>query len=199
MIREDILKQLQDQFEVVKTMSGVDPDMEYAKELEELLESDFQELTQEMSDRFNRKTIYIQKLNESVEDLKYAYESDSGFDLKSTIDCIVPPFGRYLIPTGIKVSFDLGYELQIRPKSGLALKEGLTVLNTPGTIDQGYTDEIGVIVFNTNQTEIEISKGMKVAQAVLCPVVNGKFVEFRYVDSIENKDRGNNGYGSTGF
>jgi dUTP pyrophosphatase len=77
-----------------------------------------------------------------------------------------------------------GYELQVRPKSGLAIKQGLTVLNTPGTVDQGYTGEIQVIVFNTNNHyTVMISKGMKVAQAVLCPVINGEYVRFEKVDT----------------
>ena len=76
---------------------------------------------------------------------------------------------------------------------------GLTVLNTPGTIDSGYVGEIQVIVFNTNNHSVTVSKGMKVAQAVLCPVVNGKFVEFELVDKVEDKDRGDKGFGSTGI
>ena len=104
-----------------------------------------------------------------------------------------------MVPTGLKLSFDIGYEIQVRPKSGLALKQGITVLNTPGTVDSGYNGEIMVIVFNTNQTEFTIPKGMKIAQAVLCPVINGKYVNLQLVDKIENKDRGANGFGSTGI
>ena len=104
-----------------------------------------------------------------------------------------------MVPTGLKLSFDIGYEIQVRPKSGLALKQGITVLNTPGTVDSGYNGEIMVIVFNTNQTEFTIPKGMKIAQAVLCPVINGKYVNLQLVDKIENKDRGVNGFGSTGI
>jgi dUTP pyrophosphatase len=81
----------------------------------------------------------------------------------------------------------------------LAIKQGLTVLNTPGTVDQGYTGEIQVIVFNTNNTTVTIQKGMKVAQAVLCPVVQGKFVSLEKVEQIGEKDRGDNGFGSTGI
>ena len=104
-----------------------------------------------------------------------------------------------MVPTGLKLSFDIGYEIQVRPKSGLALKQGITVLNTPGTVDSGYNGEIMVIVFNTNQTEFTIPKGMKIAQAVLCPVVNGKWVELVEKNKINNKDRGDKGFGSTGI
>lgn len=199
MNNEDVLKQIIDQFEKIKEISGVDPDMEYAKELEKFFESDNTEMDEYMSDLFNRRTIYVEKTQDDVEDLKYAYESDSGFDLRSTISTTIKSNDRVLIPTGIKVSFDMGYEIQIRPRSGLAFNYGLMVLNTPGTIDQGYTGEIQVILFNTGKNDFEVTKGMKIAQAVLCPVVNGKHVKFEYVESIKEKDRSINGLGSSGI
>jgi dUTP pyrophosphatase len=79
----------------------------------------------------------------------------------------------------------------------LALNQGITVLNTPGTVDAGYTGEIKVILFNSSKNAVTINKGSKIAQAVLCPVVHGKFVQFNKVEKIENKDRGDNGFGST--
>jgi dUTP pyrophosphatase len=112
---------------------------------------------------------------------------------------ILEPFGRAAIPTGLKFSIPEYYEVQIRPKSGLALNQGLTVLNTPGTVDEGYTGEIKVIVFNTNNHSYTIPVGMKIAQAVLSPVASGKFVNIVEVDDVEKKDRGNNGFGSTGI
>jgi dUTP pyrophosphatase len=127
------------------------------------------------------------------------YPTDSGFDLYSRIDLELPAFGRGLVPTGLKLSIPDEYEIQIRPKSGLAINMGLTVLNTPGTVDSGYVGEIQVIVYNTNNYPIKVTKGMKVAQAVLCPVANGKYVVFDVVDKIDNKDRGENGFGSTGI
>ena len=141
----------------------------------------------------------IKKINKDAVLPNYNYPSDSGFDLYSTEDIIIPPFGRALVPTGLVVQFDEGLELQIRPKSGLAINQGLTVLNTPGTVDQGYTGEIQVIIFNTNNHNVTITKGMKIAQGVLCPVVNGKFVKIIEVDSLESRDRGNKGFGSTGI
>lgn len=130
---------------------------------------------------------------------KYNYPSDSGFDLHSMIDITLQPFERALIPTGLKFDIPDGYEIQVRPKSGLALKLGLTVLNTPGTIDSGYDGEIKVIIFNTSKEEVKIEKYMKVAQAVLCPVVNGNWVTLVKVHSFDEKDRGENGFGSTGI
>lgn len=129
----------------------------------------------------------------------YNYGTDSGFDLHSIEEVVLPPFGRALVKTGLKFNIPLSCEIQVRPKSGLALKQGLTVLNTPGTVDEGYTGEIMVIVFNTNQDSFTITKGMKIAQAVLCPVFAGKMVELHEVIEIQDKDRGDNGFGSTGI
>ena len=159
-----------------------------------------EELEQQLSGILTKKaTLKFTKIHEDAVSPKYNYESDSGFDLHSTQDLTIGPFGRILVPTGIKVSFQEGYEIQVRPKSGLAIKQGLTVLNTPGTVDQGYTGEIQVIVFNTNNHSVMIPKGMKVAQAVLCPVINGKYVKFEQVEALNQKDRGDNGFGSTGI
>ena len=129
----------------------------------------------------------------------YAYESDSGFDLRASEDVWIHPNSRALIPTGIRLDIGENYEVQIRSKSGLALNQGLFVLNSPGTIDSGYQGEIKVILFNTTNQKIKIEKGQKVAQAVLCPVINGKWVNLVQVSNIEDKDRNSNGFGSTGL
>ena len=194
-IYEEILKQ----FEKIKLEAGIEPDDEYQKELEDLLGLDFDDLDEQMTINARTKFVEVELVHEDAVFPKYAYPSDSGFDLHSTQDLTIGPFGRILVPTGIKVSFQEGYEIQVRPKSGLAIKQGLTVLNTPGTVDQGYTGEIQVIVFNTNNYTVMIPKGMKVGQAVLCPVINGKYVRFEQVNSLNEKDRGDNGFGSTGI
>ena len=172
---------------------------DFQKEIEEMLGLSFHEMETEINNIAKLRTIKVELTHENAVLPKYAYPSDSGFDLHSTEDLSVGPFGRILVPTGIKASFEEGYEIQVRPKSGLAIKQGLTVLNTPGTVDQGYTGEIQVIVFNTNNYTVMIPKGMKVGQAVLCPVINGKYVRFEQVDTLNKKDRGNNGFGSTGI
>jgi len=192
---EEILKQ----FEKIKLESGIEPDDDYQKELEDLLGIGFDELEEEIYQSAMSKNVYVETVHPDAVFPKYAYPSDSGFDLHSTQDLTIGPFGRILVPTGIKVSFPENHEIQVRPKSGLAIKQGLTVLNTPGTVDQGYTGEIQVIVFNTNNYTVMIPKGMKVAQAVLCPVINGKYVRFESVESLDEKDRGDNGFGSTGI
>lgn len=194
-LREEIEKQ----FQKIQDEIGVQPDDEYQKELEDMLGMSFEEMENQINEMSKTRTIMVELLHEDAVLPKYAYPSDSGFDLHATEEIIIGPFGRALVPTGLKVSFEEGYEIQVRPKSGLAIKQGLTVLNTPGTVDQGYTGEIQVIVFNTNNTTVTIPKGMKVGQGVLCPVVQGKYVTIEQVGQVEDKDRGNNGFGSTGI
>jgi dUTP pyrophosphatase len=194
-IREEIAKQ----FEKIQSDAGVEIDEDYQQELEEMLGMSIDDMEKEINRMSRTKTIKIELTSEDSVFPKYAYPSDSGFDLHASEEVIIGPFGRALVPTGLKLSFEEGYEIQVRPKSGLAIKQGLTVLNTPGTVDQGYTGEIQVIVFNTNNTTITIPKGMKIGQGVLCPVVQGKYVNFEPVDKVEDKDRGDNGFGSTGL
>lgn len=128
----------------------------------------------------------------------YAYPTDSGFDLRANENVSFSGFERKLVSTGLYVNIPEGYEIQVRPKSGLAINKGLSVLNTPGTVDQGYTGEIKVIVINMSNHPQEIKIGDKIAQAVLCPVVQGKLVNLKRVLNVEEKDRGDNGFGSTG-
>jgi len=201
-INEEILRQIQEQIDKIKEETGVETDEKYQEELNDffgLNYEQFDELDKEIVDLMRRQTVEVELVSEDAIFPSYAYPTDSGFDLHSTNDLEVGPFGRALVPTGIKLSFQEGYEIQVRPKSGLAIKQGLTVLNTPGTVDQGYTGEIQVIVFNTNNYSVTIPKGMKIAQAVLCPVMNGKFVLLKEVENIKDKDRGENGFGSTGI
>jgi len=146
--------------------------------------------------------VYKVDLNYSSKEgrlLSYNYESDSGFDLYSIEQITIPAFGRALVPTGIVLDIPEGFEVQIRSKSGLALNQGLMVLNSPGTIDQGYIGEIKIILFNTNNHSVIVERGMKVAQAVLANVVSGKFVTLNKIENIEQKERGSNGFGSTGI
>ena len=132
-------------------------------------------------------------------DPNFAYPTDSGMDLYSMESLTIEPFGRILAPTGVHFDVPENYEIQIRSKSGLALNQGLMVLNSPGTVDQGYTGEIKVIIFNTTNSPVEVKEGQKIAQAVVCPVVCGKWLDLIKVDTIKNKDRSDNGFGSTGL
>jgi dUTP pyrophosphatase len=196
---EDIWKQIQQTFNQIKEDTGIEPEEDYIKELEDMLGMSVDEMNETHMTMMKTRTLGVELVHEDAKVPSYAYPSDSGFDLRSTIEINIPPFGRALIPTGIKLSIPEEYEIQVRPKSGLALNQGLTVLNTPGTVDSGYVGEIKVIVFNTNNETVTISKGMKIAQAVLCPVVCGKYVSLELTNKVDNKDRGDKGFGSTGL
>ena len=195
----DIWKQIQETFNQIKQDAGVEPEEDYMKELEDILGMSVDDMNENHMTMMKTKTIGVELVHEDAKVPSYVYPSDSGFDLRSTIEINIPPFGRALIPTGIKLSIPEEYEIQIRPKSGLALNQGLTVLNTPGTVDSGYVGEIKVIVFNTNNDTVTVSKDMKIAQAVLCPVVCGKYVSLELTEKVDDKDRGDNGFGSTGL
>ena len=198
-MQDDFLKQIQTQFERLQKMYDMNAEDLEGSDLTESIQSDFDGLTEELWAMSKVKKLHYKKIHPKAVAPKYNFPSDSGFDLYSVEEIIIPPFGRALVPTGLVVQFDEGFELQIRPKSGLAINQGLTVLNSPGTVDQGYTGEIQVIVFNTNDKEVKILEGMKVAQGVLCPVQNGKFVSVEEITEVKNKDRGDNGFGSTGI
>jgi len=198
-IDDDIWKQIQETFNQIKKDTGVEPEEDYIKELEDMLGMSVDEMNETHMTMMKTRTLGVELVHEDAKIPSYAYPSDSGFDLRSTIEINIPPFGRALIPTGIKLSIPEEYEIQVRPKSGLALNQGITVLNTPGTVDSGYVGEIKVIVFNTNNETVTVSKGMKIAQAVLCPVVCGKYVSLELTNKVEDKDRGDKGFGSTGL
>jgi len=129
---------------------------------------------------------------------EYAYMTDSGFDIRANEDVILKPLDRHLVSTGLFFDVPDNMELQVRPKSGLAIKRGLTVLNTPGTVDNGYTGEVKVILINLSNEDQIINVGDKIAQGVFVPVAQGKEINFEKVDKIEEKDRNANGFGSTG-
>lgn len=125
----------------------------------------------------------------------YAHPSDAGMDLRSVDETVIAPGGRALVHTGLVVLLPPLYEAQVRPRSGLALKHGVTVLNTPGTIDSGYRGEIGVILVNLGDAPFAIAKGDRIAQLVIAPVTQPETCE---VAEIDETDRGAGGFGSTG-
>lgn len=125
----------------------------------------------------------------------YAHPGDAGMDLCSAADIEVPPRSRALVPTGLAMELPAGCEGQVRPRSGLALKRGITVLNTPGTIDEGYRGEIGVILFNTSDEPFAVKKGDRIAQLVIAPVLRAEIAETSETGATA---RGEGGFGSTG-
>lgn len=125
----------------------------------------------------------------------YAHPSDAGMDVRSVEELVIPAGKRALVHTGLIVLLPPLYEAQVRPRSGLALKFGVTVLNTPGTIDSGYRGEIGVILANFGDADFIVKKGDKIAQLVIAPVTQPEVCE---VSEIDETDRGAGGFGSTG-
>jgi len=198
-ISPEQLDELNKLFEKIKKDSGIEPDEQYQEVLMESLGLNFDEIDEDYDTFLKTRNVQVKKLHPDAVLPKYNYGTDSGFDFHSVEKITIPPFSRELVPTGLSFHFDENLEIQVRPKSGLALNLGLTVLNTPGTVDQGYTGEIKVIVFNTNPNSIIIEKGMKIAQGILCPVVNGKYVKMIQVNDFESTDRETNGFGSTGI
>lgn len=126
----------------------------------------------------------------------YAHPSDAGMDIMSVEELTVPARGRALVHTGLVVLLPPAYEAQVRPRSGLALKRGVTVLNTPGTIDSGYRGEIGVILFNSSDEPFKVNCGDRIAQLVIAPVTQPEVFE---ATEIDETDRGAGGFGSTGI
>jgi dUTP pyrophosphatase len=128
----------------------------------------------------------------------YASQGASGADVKAFIqqDLIIRPGESALIPTGLRFAIPLGYEIQVRPRSGLALKHQISVLNTPGTIDADYRGELGVILINFGKEDFVVTPGMRIAQLVLAPVVQAAFLE---AIELAETTRGQGGFGHTGL
>ena len=125
----------------------------------------------------------------------YATDGAAGMDIVSAETLSLAPGDRAAVPTGLSIAIPAGYEVQVRPRSGLALKQGLTVANAPGTIDSDYRGEVKVILINLGSKPAHIERGMRIAQLVVAPVTRGAFVE---VDRLDDTARGAGGFGSTG-
>ena len=125
----------------------------------------------------------------------YATDGAAGLDLRSTEEVSLSPLERKLVPTGLKIALPDGYEAQVRPRSGLALKKGISMVNTPGTIDCDYRGEIGVILINLSDSVVQLEKGERIAQLVVAPVARAEMV---VVSSLDDTERGDGGFGSTG-
>jgi len=140
----------------------------------------------------------IQVVNKGHQPLPtYATALSAGMDLRANLDesIVLKPLERRLIPTGLHIALPAGYEAQVRPRSGLALKKGITVLNTPGTIDADYRGEIGVVLVNLSQEEFVVNDGERIAQMVIARHEKADFIE---VDVLDETERGEGGYGHTG-
>jgi dUTP pyrophosphatase len=142
--------------------------------------------------------ILIKRLSNNIPLPKYETEGSSGMDLTANVNKVIEiqPGKSEIIPTGIALSIPKNYEIQIRPRSGLAAKNQISVLNTPGTIDEDYRGEIKVILINLGEKKFIIEKGLRIAQMVLCPVIKAELEE---VDELNETKRGSGGFGSTGI
>jgi dUTP pyrophosphatase len=137
-------------------------------------------------------------INKSKNELpKYQTLISAGMDLRANIDepVIIKPLQRLVVNTGLFISLEPGYEAQIRPRSGLALNKGITVINSPGTIDADYRGEIGVILINLSDSSFEINSGDRIAQMI---IAKHETISWRVVENLDQSDRGNKGFGSTG-
>ena len=141
--------------------------------------------------------VQIQRLDKDLPLPEYARPGDAGMDVYSTIDCSLAPGARAVIPTGIAIALPEGYVCLVHPRSGLAAKNGISIVNTPGTIDSGYRGEIKVILINTDQSEtFEIKRGDRIAQLVFQKFESARFYE---VQNLPESQRGAGGFGSTGL
>jgi len=141
--------------------------------------------------------ILIKRLSKEVPLPKYETSGSSGMDLAANINAYmeINPGKTAIIPTGLALSIPKGFEVQIRPRSGLAANQKISVLNTPGTIDADYRGEIKVILINLGQESFKVEKGLRIAQMVVCPVIQAQLKE---VDDLNETERGKGGFGSTG-
>ena len=141
--------------------------------------------------------ILIKRLSKSISLPKYETDGSSGMDLAANIeqDIEIKPGKTAIIPTGLAISIPKDFEVQIRPRSGLAAKNQVSILNTPGTIDADYRGELKVILINLSEKSFKIEKGLRIAQMVVCPVIKAVWKE---VDVLEETERGLGGFGSTG-
>jgi dUTP pyrophosphatase len=140
--------------------------------------------------------VRVKKIDGNAKELEYAHEGDSGMDLFANEDTLLEPFQRKLVGTGIKIAFEQGFEAQVRPKSGLAVKHGITVLNTPGTVDSSYRGEVKVILINLGNEPYKIERGKKIAQLVFCRVEKAVVED---VEELDETSRNDGGFGSTGL
>ena len=181
------LKDLQTQFG--------DVDMSNPEAMLKSMGVDMNNLNQHFESQFT-SSVELKFINESENvNPEYAYKSDSGFDLRASEDVWVFPNSRSLVPTGLKFNIPDGYEIQVRSKSGLALNQGLFVLNSPGTVDADYRGEIGVILVNLSNEDFIIENGERIAQLIIAKHERAEWIE---VTELSETSRGEGGFGSTG-
>jgi len=188
MINETILRRIEEE-EVLQSHS-LEPLVTIIRQQQEIIER----LTRK--GKVEEYVLKVKLLSEKAQLPQYAHKGDAGLDLFATEDAVIQAGESALIPTGISIQLPPETEAQIRPRSGLAFKHQVTVLNSPGTIDQGYRGEIGVILINHGKSPFKVWVGMKIAQMVIKPVLS---VKVKNVEELDETDRGVGGFGSTGI
>ena len=159
------------------------------------------DLIKEILEIINKpKDLYVEVIREDVELPKYAHDGDAGMDIRAAVDVVINALDTVVVPTGLKIAIPDGYEIQVRPRSGLSLKTALRIPNSPGTIDSGYRDKLGIIVHNSHTKDnLEIKKGDRIAQIVLNKYeqINLVRVDKNQLDKIGHNRDG--GFGSSGI
>lgn len=192
---DDSIKKYIDELKHLQSLGLIDE--ETSEQIDMVLE-EFETLSNEDNTNKDFK-IKIKFINKSEnENPVYAKEGDSGFDLRADESGTLKPLERKLVSTGLFFELPDGYEMQVRPRSGLALKHGITVLNTPGTVDTGYRGEIKVLLINLSNEEFTWEKGERIAQGVITSRVSSDFGDLVEVTEINKSERGEGGFGSTG-
>jgi dUTP pyrophosphatase len=197
----EILKKLKEYEGLL--LSGEDGDSideNLASEINLTLEELDQEIRLAQQEEMSK--ISVKFINKSTnEDPKFAYDGDSGFDLRADIDedLTLKPGERFLVPTGLYFELVKGLEIQVRPRSGLSIKHGITVLNSPGTVDSHYRGEVKIPLINLGQEPFKIVKGDRIAQAVIAPVYGEGKVILLKTDNINETSRGDGGFNSSGI
>jgi len=192
---EEELKELNDLKDMLHSLSGEETTAEtYGKIIDDLGEMARQNESEELK-------IYTKFTNDSNnEDPFYSKEGDSGFDLRAFLDAPITlaPLERTLIPTGLKFQLPPNTELQVRPRSGMSLKYGISVLNTPGTVDESYRGDVGIIVINLSNESYTIEPGERIAQGIITNVIGSNISYLEKTTELNETERGSKGFGSSG-
>jgi dUTP pyrophosphatase len=197
----DKINEFRETFKTLKDFEKKLTDVDFSDPTDMLnkLGIDVEKIENNFNEKYDNQKITLRYvLDSDNKEPEYAYKTDSGFDLRANEMVTLGPLERALVGTGLYLDVPKNCEVQVRPKSGLSIKKGLSVVNTPGTVDFGYTGEIKVILINLSNETHTINIGDKIAQAVVCPVLQGKDIVLKRVSEIQEKDRNDNGFGSTG-
>ncbi len=185
------IKILQDMLNKLNNPQGVEDYNKIIEDIEKIQSNDYSTI--------NYNTTYFTN-DSNNEDPTYAKEGDSGFDLRAFINepVTLKPLERKLIPTGLKFQLPTNTELQVRPRSGMAYKHGISVLNTPGTVDEGYRGDVGIIAINLSNETYTIQPGERIAQGVIMNVLGSNLSKLVKKEELNETERGSTGFGSTG-